>query len=374
MHIRSEFADFVAQRTGLSAAQVADGVFTFPMTEGSQAEQQLEDLFETSATFTGMAMSSAAKAGPNSFQVLYPMTHPHKLDHPASPDDAVDVFTSLEMQASDALGYSAIEKGVQKGGDGIFAVDLHRRPVLTDEFKPDGYVMSTPKGVLFVDTTPGEAGGVAFLQRLAPAYPRLTPEQKAAAAIESVPDMAQVRPEVQAALAPIAQATSVDVHGTLDSRTGNNGVVFRNGGQQVASLRIELPESRSMVPGITRVADGGSVAVHPVATDEYSERIELNGEERKYFLRGLRELEGRLWTGSDLQSRWERGEMISDHDEMRAVDTARSLRFAIDRVSLLLANGDLGAYDRLVTTTDDQASWLSRMRSGDGPDRAFRGA
>jgi len=371
MQIRPEFADYVAQRTGLSAAQVAEGAFAFPMGEG--AEKQLADVFETSAQFTGMAMASAAKDGPKSFAVLYPMTQTRTLDHAPSPESAPDVFASLDVQVAATLGYDVIERGVQVADGGLFAVDLHRRPVSCDEFKPDGYVMSTPKGVLFVDTTPGEPGGVAYFQRLAPAYPRLSPEQKHATAIEALPDLTQVRPEVQTALSRIAEATSVDVHSTLDSRAGYNGLVFRKEREEVASLRIELPSSDSQIPGITTVADGGSIAVHPVAADEYSERMELNGEERKLLMRNLRELEGRVWTGSDLQKRWKRGETISDLREMRAIDTARALRFAIDRVSLLLANGDLGAYDRLVTATKDQDSWLSRLRAGESSERAFRG-
>lgn len=377
MDIRPEFADFVSRRTGLPPEQVAERARPFSMTEGSEAETRLADAFETSSEFTGMAMQTAAEPDPQGthFQALYPMLSPPKLDHAARPAAMRDVWMALEQDAAEKLGYAVIEKHVDKGADGVFAVDLYRRPVLTGEFDPQGPVMTSQKGVLFVDTTPGEPGGVAYLHRLTPEYPHLSAAEKRVAAAEAAPDLAQVRPEVRAALDRIGTATSADAGRTMEWNGSPNALRFYQGKELATSLRVEFATNQfaPAIPGIFAVPDGGTVALNVTPTDEYGDRIELNGEERKYLLGQLGQANERLWLSTPTREKWEHGEALQG-DDMGVHDTAQALRYGIDRISLLLTNGDLASYDRLVGATHDTGSWLARLRNGVPPERAFGGA
>ena len=377
MKVRPEFADFVSRRTGLSPELVAERAFEFPMTENSQAENALPDLFETAVSFTQFAVADAQTSNP-CLPGLSDMCTPPELDHPPSPGSAPDVRLLLHQKASGQLGYSVIEKCLNKGPAGIFSVDLYRRPVTTQEFDPKWSVMTSQKGVLFVDTTPGVPGGSAYLHPLTRQFPHLSVEEKRVVDVEAEPDMNRVRPEVKAALDRVDTATSVDVSRTRNWIKSANILHFCKGAEdaeRVACVRVEVPAEeryKRSIPGLVSVPDGGTVALLTDPNDEEGDRIELNGEERKFLLQRLHSANERLWLATSFCERWAKGDALrADDGAMQAADTAKALRHGIDQISLLLTNGDIGAYERLSMANHDSRSWLESLRQGVPPDLAF---
>lgn len=376
MQIRNEFLKYVAQRTQLSPEQVAKGSFEFKMDTGEPEDRlaATADIFER---FSDMAKDSHAKmeaAAPGSedsssyFQLLFNTLPKDPKTLAGDPSKPNSVIFGLRAEASDKLDFGVREHGAKEPENGIFWTPLHQEVVNIDDFAADSPAQTRPKALLFVDTTPGEDGGTAFLHPLFPLAPKLSEAEMTPSKESATPDAGKVRPEVRSRLEAILQADGVGRGQPSDSSINNDYFyTFYKGKEKTAVLRLGLGEQtdffKPLVPGITDLESPGTVSFARHADQEYAEQIPLNGEERKALLATLSQAGEAIPEPRD-------GQLLSEQ-EQRDWHNKQVLGAAGTTLSALVSDGDLGFYEQLVSDLDLKGSWLARLKAGENPRDVF---
>lgn len=375
MQIRPEFSQYIAQRTKLSPQQIEAGSFAFEMNTGAP-EDRLVSTAETLETFLNLAQEShrqmeAAPRGSQEanqeFQLLFNSLPKDPKTLAGDPSKANSVLFGLRAKASEALSFGVREIGAKEPVNGMFWAPLHQEVVNIDDFAADSPAMTRPKALLFVDTTPGEEGGTAFIQPLVPLEPKLTETEKTASTQNTVADATQVRPQVSSKLQSVLQAGGMNRSQPSNSRNNDYFYEFYQGEKKVAVLRIDLGSGLDpfgpLIPGITDLETCGTVSFAQHADQEYAEHIQLNGEERKALLATLNQAYKAIPAPKD-------GMLLSE-EEQQQWHHKQLLGAAATSVSALVADGNLGFYERLVSDLDMSGSWLARLKAGERPSNVF---
>ncbi|MGE0490068.1 MAG: hypothetical protein AB7S38_12750 [Vulcanimicrobiota bacterium] len=332
MQLRPEFKDYVSRKLYLPTQCVVEGARPFDLPAG-QAEERLQQECETATRMLEMDKDLYHQDR----QALYAALPPDPGKHPEM------AHFRLRGLAEEQLRFRVVEERVEDGPPGIFSTVLCQAPATVDEFDPQGPALARPKAVLFVDTTPGEPGATVYFHSLVDLYPQLDAEHTRASHESVRPDRARLRPAVAERLERMKSAVALH-------RLGGNGAADASyclvdaAGTPVGAVRIELEGTdpfRGPIPGVDKTQGRVSLAVHP--DQVHAEQIELDGEERKALLENI------LATGSPTPDR----------------------QAATDALQALVADGDLGFYERAVEQLGDEGSWLGRMRAGEPPSRVF---
>jgi hypothetical protein len=375
MQVRSEFTQYVAQRTKLSPEQVEAKAFSFDMDTGVP-EDRLAGTAETMEQFLDMAknghrkMESAPARSEKStqyFQMLFNSLPKDPETLAGDPSKPNSVLFGLRAKASEELNFGVREVGAKEQQDGMFWAPLHQEVVEIDDFASDSPAQTRTKALLFVDTTPGVAGGTAFIQPLVPMEPKLSEADKVSDTGNSVAEPSQVRPQVSAKLDTLLEADQVSRSQPTGSSNNDFFYNFYQGGEKTAVVRLGSDNEGGMfspiVPGITDMESTGVVSIAQHADQEYAEHIELNGEERKALLATLSQANNALPEPPNGQ--------LLDETQQRQWQHKQMLGAATTTLSALVADGNLGFYESLVSDLDLSSSWLARLKAGESPSRVF---
>ena len=376
MKLRKNFLNYVTKRTHLTPEQIQKEAFAFEMDRG-EPEERLRGTVEALEGFLSFTkevhsqLRSAprgSKEADSHWQNLYASLPQKSGNSSVDPGDSASVVKGLRADASARLNFRVREVGAKEAQDGMFWAPLHQQAVEIDDFGAQSPAQTRAKAMLFIDTTPGEDGGNAFIAPLVDIQPALEESEKLSDPTSVVADPTQVRSQVSSRLASVLTATESVREQALDRTSNDEFYTFYQDGKESVVLRIgaEAPGGpfATVVPGITKVEGLGVVSLAANADQKYGEHIELNGEERKVLLATLADARRRVPEPESESGKLSTQKAI--HWQHR-----ENLQEATKILSALVTNGDLGFYERAVTEMDLSESWLSRLRRGEIPSRAF---